>query len=93
MGRQDPTTGLSEVRFFYVPLQARSPAPATDATGQGLDTLLNWRPGREAVSHKVFFGTDPNAVANGTAPAKIVTDHSLRSGDADLRHDLLLEGR
>jgi hypothetical protein len=79
-GGMDPTTGLSEVRFFCVPLQARSPAPATDATGQGLDTVLNWRPGREASSHKVFFDTDPDAVANGTAPAKIVTDHSFDPG-------------
>ncbi len=42
--------------------------------------LLTWRPGREAVSHKVYFGTDPNAVANGTAPAKTVTDHVFDPG-------------
>ncbi|MCX5646625.1 MAG: discoidin domain-containing protein [Phycisphaerae bacterium] len=75
-----PETGLSAVRFSYVPLQARSAAPAPDATGQSIDTLLNWRPGREAVSHKVFFGTDPNAVANGTAPAQTVTDHAFDPG-------------
>jgi hypothetical protein len=74
------TTCLSEVRFFYVPLQARSSAPATYATGQDLDTVLDWRPGREAVSHKVFFGTDPNAAANGTAAAQTVTDHSFNPG-------------
>ena len=60
-------TGLSEVRFSYVPVQARSPQPATGATGMGVSTTLSWRPGREAASHKVFFGTDPAAVANGTA--------------------------
>ena len=37
---------------------------------------LNWRPGREAASHKVYFGTDKDGVANGTAPAVTVTDHS-----------------
>jgi hypothetical protein len=38
---------------------------------------LTWRPGREAGSHKVFFGTDPNAVAKGTAAAQTVTDHAF----------------
>ena len=51
--------------------------PATAATGLGISTTLNWRPGREAGSHKVFFGTDPNAVAKGTATAKTVTDHAF----------------
>ena len=38
---------------------------------------LNWRPGREAASHKVFFGTDQAAVTNGTVAAQTVTDHSF----------------
>ncbi|MCU0916026.1 MAG: discoidin domain-containing protein [Planctomycetes bacterium] len=69
--------GLSEVRFFYVPVQARSPQPANAATGVGLDVTPNWRPGRKAVSHKVYFGTDQQAVTGGTAPAQTVTDHSF----------------
>ena len=76
-GGMSAVTGLSEVRFSYVPVQARAPQPATGATGVAVGTTLNWRPGREAGSHKVFFGTDPNAVANGTATAKTVTDHSF----------------
>jgi len=71
-----PQIGLSEVRFTYVPLRAREPQPADAATDIGVDATMNWRPGREAASHKVFFGTDPDAVANGTATAKTVTDHS-----------------
>ncbi len=71
-----PTTGLSEVRFSYVPTQARTPQPATAATGVSVGATLNWRPGREAASHKVFFGTDPNAVAQGTVVAQSVTEHS-----------------
>jgi hypothetical protein len=74
------STGLSAVRFSYVPLQAHSPVPAAFATDQSLDTPLNWRPGREAVSHRVYFSTDPNAVANGTAPAQTVTDHAFNPG-------------
>jgi hypothetical protein len=68
--------GLAEVRFFSVPVQAREPQPAAGAAGVDLGVTLNWRPGREAVSHKVFFGTDKNAVASGTTTAVTVTDHS-----------------
>ena len=71
-----------------------APQPAAGAHGRRASLpRLNWRPGREATSHKVFFGTDPNAVANGTASAKTVTGHSFRSRRADLRHEVLLEGR
>jgi len=67
---------LSEVRFFYTPVQAFEPTPADGATAVGLDATLNWRPGREAVSHDVYFGADANAVAEGTVAAETVTDHS-----------------
>ena len=68
--------GLSEVRFFQVPMQAREPAPADAVTGVGLDTLLSWRPGRQAVSHRVYFGTDRQAVTDGTVAAKTLDDRS-----------------
>ncbi len=70
-----PQTGLAEVRFFYVPVEARAPQPATAAKNVAVDATLDWRTGRDAASHKVYFGTDPNAVANGTAAAKTVTKH------------------
>jgi hypothetical protein len=76
-GGMAPQTGLSEVRFSYVPVQARAPQPANAATGIAIDTSLTWRPGREAGSHKVFFGTDQTAVTNGTVAAKTVADHSF----------------
>ncbi|MEN6425936.1 MAG: discoidin domain-containing protein [Phycisphaerales bacterium] len=44
---------LSEVRFFYTPVQGFEPDPTDGETGIALDATLNWRPGREAVSHKV----------------------------------------
>ncbi|MCX5647451.1 MAG: discoidin domain-containing protein, partial [Phycisphaerae bacterium] len=72
--------GLSEVRFSYVPVQAFAPQPATAATGVSVDPTLTWRPGREAGSHKVYLGTDPNAVANGTVAAQTVTDHAFTPG-------------
>ncbi len=69
-------TGIAEVRFSYVPVQARAPQPALAATGVSIDTDLNWRPGREAGSHSVSFGTDPAALG----AAKKVTDHSFDPG-------------
>ncbi|HOW73738.1 MAG TPA: discoidin domain-containing protein [Phycisphaerae bacterium] len=70
------TTGLSEVQFSYVPVQARAPQPANGATGVSLDTDLDWRPGRAAASHQVYFGTDPNALTAATT----VTNHSHSPG-------------
>jgi len=54
---------LSEVRFFYVPLAAREPVPESGAVGVLPETTLSWRAGREAASHQVFLGTDPNDLA------------------------------
>ncbi len=75
-GGMAPQTGLAEVRFSYVPVQARAPQPAAAATGVSIDADLNWRPGREAGSHSVYLSTDPNALG----AAKKVTDHSFEPG-------------
>ncbi|MCU0917797.1 MAG: discoidin domain-containing protein [Planctomycetes bacterium] len=72
--------GLSEVRFFHVPVAASAPQPAPGATGVPVDATLDWRPGREAGSHQVFFGTDQAAVAAGTAPVQTVTEHRYDPG-------------
>ncbi|MEN6577049.1 MAG: discoidin domain-containing protein, partial [Phycisphaerales bacterium] len=72
--------GLSEVRFLHIPTRAREPQPGSGATGVSVDTLLSWRAGREAVSHQVYFGTDQQAVADGTAPAATLTDDSFDPG-------------
>ena len=75
--------GLSEVRFFQIPIVAREPNPADGATGVTLDATLSWRPGREAASHKVYFGQDKKAVVDGTASAKSVTENSYQAGDLE----------
>jgi len=54
--------GLSEVRFLYLPAQARKPQPAHGDADTPVTTDLNWRAGREAVSHEISFGTDPEAL-------------------------------
>jgi hypothetical protein len=56
-------SGLAEVRFFHVPLKAFGPTPVSGSTGVAADSLLNWRPGRKAASHEVYFGVDPNALS------------------------------
>jgi hypothetical protein len=53
-----PQYGLSEVRFFSVPVQAREPQPASGATTDGVDVMLSWRAGREAASHEISLGTE-----------------------------------
>jgi hypothetical protein len=73
-----PQSGLSEVRFVSVPVQARLPDPATGARDVNVDAVLDWRPGRDATSHEVYLGTDPEAVAAGTVAARTVTDHGYR---------------
>jgi hypothetical protein len=78
-----PQSGLSELRFFYVPTQAREPQPADNATEVAVDTILTWRSGREAASHQVSVGTDPNAVAQGTDAAD-TTDASFDPGALNL---------
>jgi hypothetical protein len=70
-----PQTGLAEVRFFAVPVQAFNPEPPAGATGVSVEARLDWRPGREATSHKVYLGTDQASVADGTAAAETVTSH------------------
>ena len=76
--------GLSEVRFFYVPVLPREPVPAVAQKNVEVDTALRWRAGREAASHQVRLGTDQQAVTDGTAPAQTVTSSSFDTGGLDL---------
>ena len=68
--------GLSEVRFFQIPVNARKPYPDSEATGVPRDVALGWRAGREAATHDVYFSSDEQAVADGTAPVETVTEAS-----------------
>jgi hypothetical protein len=76
-----PQVGLSEVRFFYTPVQAREPQPTTGKTGVAPDVVLSWRSGREAASHKVYVGTDPNVLTlAGTVTANSFSPTGLSLG-------------
>ena len=52
--------GLSEVRFLYVPLRARALSPAPGSAGVDPNVVLSWRAGRQAATHEVYLGGDPN---------------------------------
>jgi hypothetical protein len=58
-----PQTGLSEVRFFAIPMQARLDAPADGASDVDPLVNLSWRAGRQAVQHEVWLGTEPDALS------------------------------
>ncbi|MBW1945536.1 MAG: discoidin domain-containing protein, partial [Deltaproteobacteria bacterium] len=77
--------GLSEVRFFHIPLRARGPDPASGATDVDVDVTLDFRAGRQAAEHNVYVSTDEQAVIDGAAPVTVVTEtnHSLSSLDLD----------
>jgi hypothetical protein len=57
-----PQYGLSEVRFFHVPTLPREPVPASGDVVSDIDVMLNWRAGREAASHELYLGVDPNGL-------------------------------
>ncbi|MHC4173834.1 MAG: discoidin domain-containing protein [Planctomycetota bacterium] len=71
-----PQYGLSEVRFFHIPMHARAPYPDSGATEVDVDVVLGWTSGREAVTHDVYFSADEQAVVDGTAPFTTVTEPS-----------------
>jgi len=72
--------GLSEVQVLYMPVQAREPEPADGAVDVSVDTVLDWRAGREAAMHEVYFGTDAEALAL----VDTVTDSLYAPGVLDL---------
>jgi len=66
--------GLSEVRFFYIPVRARQPYPEAGATDVDPGVTLSWRAGREATEHDLYISTDEQAVIDGTAPLTTLTE-------------------
>ncbi len=76
--------GLSEVRFFYIPIRAREPYPDSGATDVDVDVVLSFRAGREAAQHDVYLSTDEQAVIDGTAGATTVSQTSYAPSSLDL---------
>ncbi len=77
-------SGLSEVRFFSIPVYAREPSPDSDTTDVAVDVTLGFRAGREAAEHNVYLSTDEQAVIDGNAPVTTVTEASYSPLSLDL---------
>ncbi|MCH8121332.1 MAG: discoidin domain-containing protein [Planctomycetes bacterium] len=76
--------GLSEVRFFSIPVFAREPSPDSGTTDVAVDVTLGFRAGREADKHDVYLSTDEQAVIDGNAPVTTVTETSSGPLSLDL---------
>ena len=76
--------GLSEVRFLYVPVQAREPEPVDGAVNVGVDADIRWRTGREAVTHEVYLSTDEATVTDGSALIETTDATVIDPGPMDL---------
>ncbi len=77
--------GLSEVRFFSIPVHAKEPQPADGAAGVAPDAVLSWRAGREAVSHEVYLSDKRSAVTDGTSLIDAVGQSRYELSDLDLK--------
>jgi len=82
-----PQYGLSEVRFFYIPVHAREPEPDSGATDVEIDVALGFRAGREAAQHNLYFSEDQQAVIDGTAPVNTITESGYGPLSLDLGVD------
>ena len=76
--------GLSEVRFFHIPVHAKYPSPDSGATDVAIDLILGFRAGRGAVEHNVYLSADEQAVIGGNAPVTTVTETSYSPLSLDL---------
>jgi len=82
-GGMVPQYGLSEVRFFYVPVVARELNPASGTIDTAVDNVtLSWRAGREAAKHNLYLGTGQQAVIDETvSPISIPAGRSYANYD------------
>ncbi len=76
--------GLSEVRFMYIPVNARAPEPDDGAANVAVDVSLNWKPGRDVAEHNMYLSTDQQAVKDGTAPVVTVSQPNYGPLSLDL---------
>jgi len=81
--------GLSEVRFFRIPVRPGEESPESGTTIDGIDVVLSWRPGREAAEHNVYFSASFEDVSTGTiAPDIIDAADGCRASYGPLSLDL-----
>ena len=78
--------GLSEVRFFSVPIYASDPEPVDREMTESIRVVLQWRPGREATQHEVILSTDKDTVVNGSAVIGTSTKASFHLDGQEIQY-------
>jgi uncharacterized surface protein with fasciclin (FAS1) repeats len=72
-----PRYGLSEVRFFAIPVRAREPQPVSGQVEVPVNGTLSWRSGLLVGSHQLYLSSNKAAVENGTALVKTLNTNSF----------------
>jgi len=88
MGRQILPPGPLQPPLRAIPLY-----PAGRATNVSRDVVLKWSPGERAAMHDVYFGQDPNAVAEATPADANVYRYTLPRGQTTWTPGPLDSGR
>jgi len=84
-----PQYGLAEVQFYALPVYAHTPDPASGSVDVLPSTTVSWQAGREADTHVINVGVDPNALADGSAASVSSTQNSADLISLDLQLDQL----
>jgi hypothetical protein len=84
-GGATPQYAVAEVQFYSLPLQARTPVPASGSTGILPNAVVSWHAGRKADQSIVYVSTDPNEVAAGTAPSTTVNANRFNLDTLDIQ--------
>ena len=79
-----PQYGLSEIRLTAIPMAARKERPLTGSEGADVNTMLRWRPGRQAAEHRVFLSANKQTVIDETAPMTTVMEPLYEATALDL---------
>ena len=66
--------------FWIPPRQAYEPIPADGAKFQDAGVVLSWAAGLDAKLHTVYFGDNPDTVANATGGAPVATTSYTPAG-------------
>jgi len=72
--------GLGEVRFFGLTQYATNIDPADGYSKAPVDQVLSWTPGKDAIAHDVYFGTDAEDVNSATDP-NVLPGRGRRTGN------------
>ena len=78
---------LSEVQFSMIPVQARTPDPASGSSDVLPNATVSWRAGREAGQHTIYVSSDQDEVAGGLAASSSSSTNSLDLSSLDLQMD------